>query len=107
MHLGQRLALGPFERDRQRVLDAIEAKRVPIGRAELLRQLKISTQFLDQVIDTLRDSGEITAGQDARGLTYKKTPEGVVIPLFPNGGGRGGGSGEGEGGASQAWPPGA
>lgn len=87
VHLGARLALGPFERDRQRVLDAIEAKRGAIGRAELLRNLKVSSFLLDQVVDTLRDSGEIVAGSDARGITYKKTAEAQIIPLFPNGGG--------------------
>lgn len=108
MHLGARLALGTFERDRQRILDAIEAKRGPIGRAELLRNLKISTQLLDQVVDTLRDSGEIVAGSNATGITYRKVEGGVVIPLFPNGGGK---KGEGEGGGqsgapSGSWPTG-
>jgi hypothetical protein len=89
--LGERLALGPWERDRQRILDAIESRHSGILRRDLLKIVKISSDFMDQLINTLKEEGTITQSQHAAGPWYKKVTTGdeggggTVIP-FPQGG---------------------
>lgn len=88
-HLGERLALGPWEKDRQRVLDVIEqAGPKGVLRRDLIRRAKLSSEYTDSVLSTLKEEGTIVQGQDARGVVYKRanpdTPPqggGRVIPM--------------------------
>ena len=100
MHLGERLALGPFERERQRILDAVDSigKR-GISRGELLRKVRMSGQAMDIYTDTLLDSGELVRSQDARGMVFKRAGNGLAIM---NGGIGNGGVGGGQSGSGQA-----
>lgn len=95
LNIGDRLALGYFEKDRQRIIDVIASKKGPISRGEVLRATKVSMQLLDQVIDTLRESGEVTQGQGAQGLTYRMGSNKFPLTVLD-----GGKKGEGEGGAT-------
>ena len=95
LNIGDRLALGFFEKDRQRIIDVIAAKKGPISRGEVLRATKVSMQLLDQVIDTLRESGEVTQGQGAQGLTYRMGSNKFPLTVLD-----GGKKSEGEGGAT-------
>ena len=96
VHLGDRLALGDFERDRQRVLDVIDlfGKR-GVGRPELLRRLKIAAQNLDAIVETLMASGELIATSGAGGNVFKRAGERNHLTLI--GGGSGVKTGEGQG----------
>lgn len=83
--LGERLALGPWEKDRQRVLDAIDSapdRTKGIPRRDLLRRVKMSSQLFDEVLNTLKEEGTIVQERDI----YRRAPEGRVLP-FPAGGG--------------------
>lgn len=96
VHLGEHLALGPFERERMRILDAIDSMgKRGISRAELLRKVKMSNQALDIYTDTLIDSGELVRAQDARGLVFKRP--GAGLSLLSGGAGGVGQSGTGQG----------
>lgn len=76
MHLGERLAIGPWERDRQRVLDVIESMPRGIARRDLIRRAKLSSEYMDSVLNTLKEEGSIVQSQDARGMSYKRaTPD--------------------------------
>jgi len=73
MHLGERLALGIWERDRQRVLDVIESRgRLGILRKDLLRQVRMETNFLESVLDTLRQEASIEIITGPRGQMFRK-----------------------------------
>lgn len=91
-HLGNRLTIGPWEKDRQRVLDGIE-RAGPRGilRQDLLKRVKMQSSYLDDHLNTLREEGTIVQVKEARGAILKKAPEGTVVQ-FPVGG-RGGGAG--------------
>jgi len=88
-NLGERLALGPWERDRQRILDIIESRPQGILRKDVLLYAKVSSDLLDKLTDTLKQEGTITQGQHASGPTYKRVrstdtpPNGgaTVIPI--------------------------
>ncbi len=76
-HLGERLALGVWERDRQRVLDVIEShKDIGIPRRELLRRVRMESTFLETIINTLREEMSIVMTSDNRGqILRRSTPE--------------------------------
>jgi hypothetical protein len=83
-HLGERLTLGIWERDRQRVLDIIEsAKATGIMRRDLLRRVRLESGFLENILGTLREEGTIVRTQDARGEIYRKADaaSAKVIPI--------------------------
>jgi hypothetical protein len=93
-HLGERLTLGLWERDRQRVLDAVEAYPNGVTRRDLLRRAKLSSEYLDSVVNTLKEEGSIVQGQDSRGIVYKKSADGLgQILKLPTPQGQGSGSG--------------
>ncbi len=74
MHLGERLALGIWERDRQRVLDAVESGgHLGISRKALLLRVKMESTFLESIINTLREEGSISQINDSRGLAYRRS----------------------------------
>ena len=88
-HLGERLALGMWERDRQRVLDAIESHgQLGISRRDLLRRVRMESTFMQTILDTLREEVSIVMTSDTRGPVFRKaTPENTnsarVIPIQP------------------------
>ena len=84
-HLGERLALGPWEKDRQRVLDVLDLKPEGMLQKDLLKKARVSLDLLEQVAATLKAEGTITQSQTAGGITYRRVPEGKVIQ-FPGGG---------------------
>lgn len=97
IHLGERLALGPWEKDRQRVLDVIEmAGTNGVLQKDLLKRARVSLDLLDQVMNTLKAEGTATQSQGAAGIVYRRVPEGKVIP-FPSGGGGQSGTNTGAG----------
>lgn len=91
-HLGERLRLGVWERDRGRVLDIIEStKDIGISDRALIKRVRLEMKFLQSIIDTLRQEGSITQTQDTRGLVYRVAanagpikssgpPPGVIVP---------------------------
>lgn len=87
-HLGERLALGVWERDRQRVLDAIESTgHIGISRRDLLRRVRMESNFMQTILDTLREEGSIAqtsaSGVDA---VYRRATSdigGRVVQLRP------------------------
>lgn len=88
-HLGERLAIGPWEKDRRRVLDGIiRAGTRGILRQDLLKRVKMSSDYMDTVVNTLRDEGTIISIKEAQGARFKLAPEGTVIQ-FPGGGASG------------------
>lgn len=96
MHLGERLALGTWEKDRQRVLDAIErAGTKGILWPDLLKRVKLSSTYLTELSNTLREENSVIQVKEARGNVFKRAPEGTLIP-FPSGG-RGSGEQGGQG----------
>lgn len=98
-HLGNRLTIGPWETDRQRVLDGIErSSSRGILRQDLLKHVKMSSEYLDQHLNTLRDEGTIVQIKEARGVVLKKAPEGTLIPFPPTSSGGGAGSNSNSGG---------
>lgn len=86
MHLGNRLALGVWERDRQRVLDQIEKRhKVGILRKDLLRAVRMESGFMENVLETLRAEGSIE---------FVNGPRGQMLRVAnPDSGGSGGGGG--------------
>jgi hypothetical protein len=83
--LGERLAIGPWEKDRQRILDVLDRNPTGVLQKDLLKQAKVSLDLLDQVMNTLKAEGTAIQSQGAAGVVYKRVPEGKVIP-FPGGG---------------------
>lgn len=71
-HLGERLAIGLWERDRQRVLDTIEAQYLGITRKDLIRRVKMQSDYIDTVIATLKEEGAITQHNGAQGTVYRR-----------------------------------
>lgn len=71
-HLGDRLTLSPWERDRQKVLDVISTRPLGVSRRDALRGAKISSEYLESVILTLKEEGSILEGRDARGTVYRR-----------------------------------
>jgi hypothetical protein len=86
-HLGERLALGVWERDRQKVIDVIGAVPMGISRRDVLKRAKVSSEYLDTIVGTLKEEGTIVQGSDARGIVYRCVHGEVapVIPLRPSG----------------------
>jgi len=90
-HLGERLAIGIWEVDRQRVLNVIDAipdRSKGITRRDLLRRVKMSSTLLDDVLLTLKEEGTVVQVTEARGPVIKRAPEAQIIH-FPGGGGHG------------------
>ncbi len=87
-HLGETLALGIWERDRQKVLRAIDSKPNGIERPELLRRAKVSSDYLESILTTLKDERTITQGQNAKEPVFRRMKQGD-----PGGGGGGDQSG--------------
>lgn len=85
-HLGETLALGIWERDRQKVLRAIDSKPNGIERPELLRRAKVSSDYLESILTTLKDERTIVQGMNAKEPTYRR-----VKPGEQGGGGASGG----------------
>ncbi len=86
-HLGQRLALGVWERDRQRVLDAIECKgKMGVLRKDVLRAVRMETNYMESVLETLKQEGSIEMFNGARGPMFRKAN--------PDAGPSGGGGGQ-------------
>lgn len=86
-HLGETLALGIWERDRQKVLRAIDSRPNGIERPELLRRAKVSSDYLESILTTLKDERTIVQGMNAKEPTYRR-----VKPGEPTGGGGASGS---------------
>ena len=84
-HLGETLALGIWERDRQKVLRAIDSKPAGIERPELLRRAKVSSEYLESILTTLKDERTIVQGTNAKEITFRRTKQGD--PGGPSGGG--------------------
>ncbi len=82
-HLGDRLTLGIWERDRQRVLDVIATREHGIMRPELLRMVKLESQYLETVLATLKDENTIERTTSTRGELWRKITKGVVLPIRP------------------------
>lgn len=77
VHLGERLALGIWEKDRQKVLDAVEsARQIGISRRDLLRRVRMESTFLETILNTLREEGTIISVTDARGPAFRATRAG-------------------------------
>lgn len=70
--LGERLALGPWERDRQRILDIIETRPQGVLRKDVLKTAKVSSALLDDLVNTLKEEGTITQAQNAAGPVYRR-----------------------------------
>lgn len=85
LHLGERLAIGIYENDRQRVLDIIESQPRGITRRDLLRKAKILSGYLDDITNSIRDEGTITQRTDHRGLVFTRVrdPHLVLVPQEP------------------------
>jgi hypothetical protein len=87
-HLGERLTLGVWERDRQRVMDAIEGTgQIGITRRDLLRRVRMESTFMETILHTLREEGAIimanTTGADQ---VYRKSTGvigGRVVTMRP------------------------
>lgn len=87
MHIGERLALGIWERDRQRVLDGIEKSgSIGIPRRELLRRVRMESTFMESIVNTLREEGSIVQVNDSRGMCYRRSRSSEIGPA--GGGGR-------------------
>lgn len=85
LHLGERLAIGIYENDRQRVLDIIESQPKGITRRDLLRKAKMMGDYMDSITNTLRDEGSVAQRQDHRGLIFQKVrdPGLTLVPPPP------------------------
>jgi hypothetical protein len=80
MHLGERLALGIWEKDRQRVLDAIDGTgQVGISRRALILRVKMESTFLETITNTLREEGSIMQINDHRGMSYRRARPGEAM----------------------------
>ncbi len=97
IHLGDRLALGPWEKDRQRILDVMDRHPQGVIQKDLLKQARVSLDLLDQVMNTLKAEGTAIQSQGAAGIIYKRTPEGKVLLFHPGGKKSDEGSGSGSG----------
>lgn len=75
--LGDKLTNGPWEKDRQRVLDAIDSMDTTkgIARRELLRRVKMSSGYLDEILTTLKEEGTVVQATEARGPVLRRSPE--------------------------------
>jgi hypothetical protein len=82
MHLGERLALGIWEKDRQRVLDAIEGVgQIGMTRKTLLLRVKMESTFMETIINTLREEGSIVQiPSDPRGMSYRRSRPSDAAP---------------------------
>lgn len=84
MDIGNRLALGIWEQDRQRVLDAVKDHgQIGITEQNLLRRVRLEATFLEQICNTLRLEGSIAKSDTGKGVVYRLShPDGkgnVVI----------------------------
>lgn len=84
--LGEKLTIGPWERDRQRVLDCVDrAGPHGIAQHDLLRRVKISSTYLKEILDTLREERTlIQTTSDSRGPVIKRPPSAGVVPFTPS-----------------------
>jgi len=83
-HLGEHLALGIWERDRQKVLNAIDAKPNGIERPDLLRRVKVSSDLLEAILTTLKDERTIVQSIAGRETVYRRAPQGGAPPPTGN-----------------------
>lgn len=83
-HLGERLALGTWEMDRQRVLDVIERAHMGVSRRDLIRKVKVSSDYCDQIIGTLKEEGSISQINGHSGVLYRRA---WAAPAANEGGG--------------------
>lgn len=84
MDIGNRLTLGIWEQDRQRVLDAVKDHgQIGISEQNLLRRVRMEATFLEQICNTLRLEGSIARSDTGKGVVYRLShPDGkgnVVI----------------------------
>lgn len=84
MDIGNRLTLGIWEKDRQRVLDAVkEHGQIGISEQNLLRRVRMEATFMEQICNTLRLEGSIARSDTGKGVVYRLShPDGkgnVVI----------------------------
>ena len=94
-HLGDTLALGIWEKDRQKILNIIESKGAGgATQAEILKRAKVSLPLFGEVIDTLKAEGTVVQTQGAKDVVYKRKYEGggsggrpnlTIVPLNPAG----------------------
>lgn len=87
-HIGEKLALGIWEKDRQKILSVIESKPQGVGQQDVLRRCKVSLALLDDVTATLKAEGTIVQLTGAKGPIYKKRTDGPtggdnVVPIRP------------------------
>lgn len=83
-YLGENLALSVWERDRKKVLDAIDSQgQLGVARRDLLKRALVSAELLDMVIGTLREEGTVAQGNDARGIVYKRTTANDTAVILP------------------------
>ena len=88
-YIGERLTLGYFERDKRRILDAVEgAKQIGIVRRDLLKRVGLESSYMESVLTTLRETGEVIQSQESRGTVYR-SPEATNVRVLPFGGGSG------------------
>ena len=75
-HLGEKLALGFWEKDRAKVLNVIESRPAGVYQQEVLKRAKVSLELCEQVTTTLKAEGTIVQIQGAKGIMYRKRPDG-------------------------------
>jgi hypothetical protein len=71
-HLGEKLTLGVWERDRQKILNVIESKPTGVAQDEIIRRTKVSLGLFDDVINTLKAEGTVVQTAGAKGTIYKR-----------------------------------
>lgn len=92
-HLGDTLALGIWERDRQKILTIIESKGTGgATQAEILRRAKVSLGQFEEVVNTLKAEGTVVQTQGAKDPVYKRKydsssprPPLTSVPMPPAG----------------------
>lgn len=93
-HLGDTLALGIWERDRQKILNIIDKKgQQGATQKEILSRAKVSLPLFDEVINTLKAEGTIAQINGVKDTFYRRVQQhhggspsgGLVIPLKPVG----------------------
>lgn len=83
-HLGERITLGIWEKDRQRVLDVIESRgQLGIARKDLLKAVKMESTFLESILNTLREETTIVIVNDPRGQVYRRAPAQSTTQVRP------------------------
>jgi hypothetical protein len=91
-HLGDTLALGIWEKDRQKILTIIESKgNAGVAQKDILRRAKVSLSMFEEVINTLKAEGTVAQVNGVKDTVYKRVFEGgarpnlTVVPMNPTG----------------------